>query len=203
MRRNRSEMILETRTKLIKAARLAFQRYGYGNASMDEFSATVGLTRGAIYHHFGDKIGLFRAVVEQIDDEIDKKIEAATKDIQSPWQRFMMESRTYLQCMKDAEIQQVLMRDGPSILGDMASWPSHAKYHGQMVEALKAMMAKQIIHVCDPDALTRQINGALYSAAFGIAKSVEPELAFENSWQAFCLLTSGLRVKNGEKEKER
>ncbi len=34
---------------------------------MDEIAASVNLTRGALYHHFGDKQGLFTAVVEQID----------------------------------------------------------------------------------------------------------------------------------------
>lgn len=201
LRRSRSQMVAETRAKLLKAARLAFQRDGFANASMDGFAATAGLTRGAIYHHFGDKVGLFRAVVEQIDDEIDKKIEAATTGIKSQWQRFMTESRTYLMCMKDPEIQQVLMCDGPAVLGDMASWPSHAKYHKMMVEALSAMMEKHIIHACDAEALTRQINGALYSAAFGIARSKEPDLAFENSWQAFALLMDGLRIKNAENGK--
>lgn len=198
MRKSRSQMVVETRAKLLKAARLAFQRDGFAHASMDDIAAAAGLTRGAIYHHFGDKIGLFRAVVEKIDEEIEKKIAAATSDISSQWQRFMSESHTYLECMKDPEIQQVLMRDGPAVQGDMASWPSHTKYHKNMVEALSAMMEKHIIHVCDVVALTRQINGALYSAACGITRSNEPDLTFKNSWQAFCLLMNGLRMGNAE-----
>lgn len=198
VRKSRSQMVIETRAKLLKAARLAFQRDGFAHASLDDIAASAGLTRGAIYHHFGDKIGLFRAVVEEIDEEIDKKIGVATSAVTSQWQRFMSESHAYLECMKDPEIQQVLMRDGPAVLGDMASWPSHAKYHKMMVEALSAMMENHVIHACDPVALTRQINGALYSAAFGIARAKEPDLTFENSWQAFCLLMEGLRMVKGK-----
>ncbi len=51
----RSEMIAETRAKLVAAARDAFGRVGYANASMDDFTAGAGLTRGALYHHFGGK----------------------------------------------------------------------------------------------------------------------------------------------------
>lgn len=55
MRKPRSEMIAETRAKLLAAGREAFGNVGYAEASMDDFTAAAGLTRGALYHHFGDK----------------------------------------------------------------------------------------------------------------------------------------------------
>ncbi|EJF89254.1 TetR/AcrR family transcriptional regulator [Bartonella tamiae] len=192
MRKSRAEMIAETRSKLISAAREAFAREGYANASMDDFTAAVGLTRGALYHHFGNKIGLFLAVIDQIDAEIDEKIMAVTKDMHSEWECFIMESRMYLLCMLDPEIQQILMRDGPAILGDISSWPSQNKYLDQTIAKIKSLMDHNVIYCCDPAALTRQINGALYSAAFGIANSDNPKQTFEHAWQAFSLLMKGL-----------
>ena len=56
-------MIAETRAKLVAAARQAFGSIGYAAASMDDFTAEAGLTRGALYHHFGDKKGLLQAVI--------------------------------------------------------------------------------------------------------------------------------------------
>lgn len=46
-RKPRAEMIEETRAKLIEAARRAFADNGYAGASMDELTASAGLTRGA------------------------------------------------------------------------------------------------------------------------------------------------------------
>ena len=40
---------------------------------MDELTAAAGLTRGALYHNFGDKKGLLRAVIEQLDAEMLEK----------------------------------------------------------------------------------------------------------------------------------
>ena len=72
MRKPRSEMIAETRAKLLAAGRKAFGSIGYAEASMDDFTAEAGLTRGALYHHFGDKKGLLLAVVAEIDAEMTK-----------------------------------------------------------------------------------------------------------------------------------
>lgn len=55
--RQRADMIAETRAKLVAAARRAFGTVGYADASMDDFTAEAGLTRGALYHHFGERRG--------------------------------------------------------------------------------------------------------------------------------------------------
>jgi len=59
----RAETMAENREKLVRAARQAFAARGYAAASMDELTASAGLTRGALYHNFGDKKGLLWAVV--------------------------------------------------------------------------------------------------------------------------------------------
>lgn len=67
----RAEMIEETRTKLIRTARQQFGKAGYAATVMDDLTAQAGLTRGALYHHFGDKKGLFLAVLQDLDRELD------------------------------------------------------------------------------------------------------------------------------------
>lgn len=57
MATRRAETMEENRNKLIAAARKAFAQKGFAASSMDELTADVGLTRGALYHNFGDKKG--------------------------------------------------------------------------------------------------------------------------------------------------
>ncbi len=83
--RPRSEMIAETRAKLLAAARHAFGTKGYAEASMDDFTAEAGLTRGALYHHFGDKKGLLRAVIAEIDAEMNVRLREVSGRAGSPW----------------------------------------------------------------------------------------------------------------------
>ena len=67
MANKRAETMEQNRAKLIAAGRKAFAEKGYSAASMDDLTADAGLTRGALYHNFGDKRGLLAAVVDQIE----------------------------------------------------------------------------------------------------------------------------------------
>lgn len=55
----------ESRERLISCAKAEFLRVGYQKASLRHICTEAGLTTGAVYFMFGDKNGLFGAVVEK------------------------------------------------------------------------------------------------------------------------------------------
>src|ERR1700709_457188 len=66
-----------TRARLVDAAIERFAADGLG-ASFDAVAAEVGVTKGALYHHFGSKEGLVEAVYkEAIRRHADRVIEAS------------------------------------------------------------------------------------------------------------------------------
>ena len=66
-----------TRARLIDAAIERFAADGLG-ASFDAVAAEVGVTKGALYHHFGSKEGLVEAVYkEAVRRHADRVIEAS------------------------------------------------------------------------------------------------------------------------------
>ncbi len=87
-RRTRAEMIEATRARLLAAARGAFAARGYAQTSMDDFTGEAGLTRGALYHHFGSKEGLLAAVIEQIEAEVGERLRAVSGAAPTPWEGF-------------------------------------------------------------------------------------------------------------------
>ena len=117
-------MIAETRSKLIAAGRCAFGELGYAEASMDDFTAAAGLTRGALYHHFGDKKGLLQAVIAEIDAEMAARLSVISASAKTRWQGFVEECTGYIQMALEPEIQRIVLRDGPAVLGDPWRWPS-------------------------------------------------------------------------------
>lgn len=55
-----------TRDKVLDAAELMFLEHGYGKTSLEMIARTAGVTRGAIYWHFADKVSLFRAMLQRV-----------------------------------------------------------------------------------------------------------------------------------------
>lgn len=139
-RKPRAEMIEETRAKLIDAARRAFADNGYAGASMDELTASAGLTRGALYHHFGDKKGLLAAVVQQIDDEMNLRLGAILAAGEDLWSGFRAYNRAYLEMALEAEIQRIVLRDAPAILGSPSSEASQLRCLSSMTGQLRELM---------------------------------------------------------------
>jgi AcrR family transcriptional regulator len=52
------------RREILAGARTSFARHGYEGATVRRLEEEIGLSRGAIFHHFRDKDSLFLAVAE-------------------------------------------------------------------------------------------------------------------------------------------
>jgi len=55
-----------TRERLLQAASCEIYRSGFQSASLDSILAEAGVTKGALYYHFGSKEALGYAVVEEV-----------------------------------------------------------------------------------------------------------------------------------------
>ncbi|MBB6375871.1 AcrR family transcriptional regulator [Pseudonocardia eucalypti] len=53
------------RERILDAAWACFGRYGYAGATVRRLEQATGMSRGAIFHHFGDKEMLFLALVDR------------------------------------------------------------------------------------------------------------------------------------------
>ncbi|MEV0946642.1 helix-turn-helix domain-containing protein [Rhodococcus sp. NPDC049939] len=53
------------RSQILDGARSCFAEYGYDGATVRRLEEVTGLSRGAIFHHFKDKDGLFLALAHE------------------------------------------------------------------------------------------------------------------------------------------
>lgn len=65
------------RRQILSGARASFARHGYEGATVRRLEEEIGLSRGAIFHHFRDKESLFLAVAE---DDAASMVETVARD---------------------------------------------------------------------------------------------------------------------------
>ncbi|GJE02615.1 TetR/AcrR family transcriptional regulator [Methylobacterium isbiliense] len=182
----------ETRAKLVRAARAAFAEKGYAAASMDDLTAAAGLTRGALYHHFGDKKGLLRAVIDALDAEMVAAARAARSRAATPWLGFLEEGVAYIELALEPEIQRIVLLDGPAVLGDPSQWPGQTACLRTTTETIQSLIDAGTVRPVDAEAAARLINGAALNAALWVAASDEPRAVLAKAIEAFRCLAAGL-----------
>lgn len=65
MPRVSTDRLAARRQEILDGARACFARYGYEGATVRLLEQTIGISRGAIFHHYRDKDALFLALAEQ------------------------------------------------------------------------------------------------------------------------------------------
>jgi len=193
VRRTRAEME-ETRASLLATARKVFSERGYADTSMDELTAQAGLTRGALYHHFGDKRGLLIAVVEQIDAEMDYRLQTISDRAEDPWEGFRSRCRAYLEMALEPEIQRIILRDARAVLGG-ATPDSQRHCVASMQAIIQDLIHQGIVAEASPQALASLIYGSLAEAAFWIADGDEGPERLIKGLVALELLLRGLLLE--------
>lgn len=191
VRRTRAEME-ETRATLLTTARHFFKEHGFAETSMDDLTAQAGLTRGALYYHFGDKKGLLAAVVEQIDDEMDQRLQAISDSAADPWEGFCSRCSACLEMALEPEFQRIMLRDAKAVLGGFS--PESQRHCVQSMQTLiRDLIEQGVIEEADPEGLASLIYGSLAEAAFWIADSDESDTRLAQGIAALNLLLRGLR----------
>ncbi len=195
-RKSNAELSEVSRQALLAGARAAFARHGYAEAPLEELVRDAGLTKGALYHHFGSKQGLFVAVVKAIDAQILARIRAEVPAKPATRAGFLKACRLYLEATLEPGVRRILLLDCPAVLGyrEMRELDIEASIR-PIVEALQAMADAGELAPLDAEATAHLINGALYDAALWIGDSERPLQALDRAMQAFTILIAGLAAQ--------
>ncbi len=194
--KRRAETMEENRIKLIGAARKAFAASGFAAASMDDLTAQVGLTRGALYHGFGDKKGLLSAVVAQVDGEMASRARQAGASASNPWDRLLAAGEAYIEMALEPEVRRIVLLDGPAFLGDPSTWPSQNACLSMTMQSVADLIGAGIMKPVDVEAASRLLSGTAFNAALWVAASDEPQTVLPKAIEAFRLMAEGLLTRD-------
>ncbi|MFD5245318.1 TetR/AcrR family transcriptional regulator [Amycolatopsis sp. NPDC058340] len=192
-RRSQTERSQSTQAALITAARTLFAEQGYAAVPADEIVRAAGVTRGALYHHFGDKQGLFRAVIEQIETEITEDLKTVLGAAGDPWTGALGVLSRFLDLCLRPEVVRIALTDAVSVLGWQEWRELENRYGlGLITEILEAAAADGLLIDAPIPELAQLALSACAEAALMIAHAEDREAAKEKALAALVALLSGL-----------
>ena len=175
MRRTQQDRSAGTKAALVAAARELFAARGYPAVPADEITRAAGVTRGALYHHYADKQGLFRAVVEELERELTEEVRAAFAAAPDPLSGMLHGLGVFLDACLREEVRRISLTDAPAVLGWDVWREIEAEYGlGLIVAVLEQASADGLIVEMPVRALAQLVLSAVMEAARMIAAAEDP-----------------------------
>ena len=190
-----------TQTALRAVGRRLFGQLGYEATSLGAICAEAGVTTGALYHHFGDKKGLFAAVAEELDAGlVALTAKAWTRALTAgadPWQAFLDAMDVFLQAGLNPEGRRIALTDAPAVLGTQG-WLEIRERHGlgAMAQTVRTLQASGLLPTGDVRLRARLILGLMYGAIEALAhQQADPQTALADTRQLVHAMLAGMRVQ--------
>ena len=176
VRRTQADRSAATREALVAAGRLLFAAQGFADVSTDAIAAEAGVTRGALYHQFADKLALFDAVVDTVEADITARLagHVAAAGVTDPVEGLRLAVRVWLEICVEPESRRIALLDGPSVLG-WARWRELCQRHvfGLAEALLEQGMAAGRIRAQPTRPLAHILMGASDEAALYVAEAAD------------------------------
>ena len=184
----------QTQKELRDQARKLFAQKGYSAAATDELVRRAKVTKGALYHHFANKLDLYHAVVDDMEQELAGRIEAAGAAQRDPWKRLAAMCRSYLDGTGEPGVANILVLEAPVVLG-WKTWCSlEQKYEvAAFARCLKDLADAGFRLDEAPETLAQVILGALTTGARVIATAEDSKAARAQIDKTIERLLAGLR----------
>ncbi|GHB75398.1 TetR family transcriptional regulator [Streptomyces xanthochromogenes] len=115
----KQERAVTTRRDLIRSAAVAFDRYGYAQATLSDISRQAGVSTGALHFHFANKAALAEAVEEDATEALRSVVREAYRSRESALQALTDASHGVLRLLRG----NIVFRAGFQLNADF-TWES-------------------------------------------------------------------------------
>jgi AcrR family transcriptional regulator len=177
-RRTQAERTDSTTGRLVDAGRALFGGNGYAATSIEAITTEAGLTKGAVYHHFGDKAALFRAVFVAEQQWMAAELEQVAQRAPDSWTALLHGCATFLNLCLNPRCSRIVMLDGPAVLGWDAVREIEADHVLRVLsEGLARAAAEGRLSEGDLRIRCHLLFGALCEAGMLLARTADPAAA--------------------------
>jgi len=193
----REAHVQDTRRALLDTARQLFAENGFAATRTEDVVRRAGLTRGALYHHFRDKEDLFRAVHDEVADEVVQLLWRRSDDhAAGAWELFRANSEVYLDAAStNPAYRRICLVDGPAVLG-WRSWSERSDGPTQhIVRYLTDAIAEGVLEPQPVEPLAHLLAALGVGSAMYVAHDADPEQARRQVSACNERFLSGLGVR--------
>ncbi|MFE3447208.1 TetR/AcrR family transcriptional regulator [Nocardia sp. NPDC059180] len=194
-RRSQEDRSRATRMALEEAGLRLFTERGFAGTSAEELVSAAGVTRGALHHHYGDKRGLFLAVLEQLETDATAEIAQAIEAVDPDDAVAAMATglATFLEICRRPAMVRIALSDAPAVLG-WEAWREFEGRHGLglITSQLEQARAAGAIPDVPVRVLGQLILSAVAESGLIVAHADDPDTARLESQQALMLLFAGI-----------
>lgn len=176
-RRTQAERRTETRKQVLESACRLFGEKGYADTSLGDIAADCGVTTRPVYHYFGNKMALFGAVNDVMAGRVFEVLNQP--DFNSDSHVVTQGWAAFLDLCDDAHFRQIVLVDGPNILGRDRWTDSAVAGKAKELLASGSEEPKQF----RTELQSRMMMGALAEAALMIAEAEDTQLAKQQAKQ--------------------
>jgi AcrR family transcriptional regulator len=193
----REAHVRDTRRALLDTARQLFAEKGFQGTRTEDVVQRAGLTRGALYHHFRDKEDLFRAVHDDVAEEVVQLLWRRSSELPvGAWALFRANSEVYLDAAStNSAYRQICLIDGPAVLG-WRSWSE--RNDGPMQHIVRYLHDAVAEGVLDPqpvEPLAHLLAALGAGSAMYVAHAADPVLARRQISECNDRFLSGLGIR--------
>lgn len=175
MTMKKEEAKQKTIATLMRIARKHFTTYGYYDVSLEKIAIEANVTRGALYHHFKNKRGLFLAVLDLVQKDVAEQIENEAKKSDDPWYQLILGCIGFIHGANSENCRQILLVDAPVVVG-WQTWRKADQENSMDVLQQHIIELKTQGYIDEPvniQLMTYAISGALNELALNYSLSQE------------------------------
>jgi AcrR family transcriptional regulator len=192
----RQQYSASTKRALIDVATVLFSEHGYGGTSLDAIAAGARVTKGALYHHFSGKQGVFEAVFAKVEDDASKTIQSALRGATDPWEKARAGLRAFLAVVQEPVYQRVVIQDGPAILGyERFREHEERSSYGIIQDIVASVLEASTYELDEPmkQTFSRIFFGAMSAAGESVTTAEDPGQAVARIEAAILFILEGLK----------
>lgn len=166
----KAEQTQRTRRAILDRARHLFATQGYAATGTEEIISELGITRGALYHQFGDKLGVFRAVIVEAYDEITAYIQTQVRSLDTNWEQLVVGCKAFLEVAQQDDLRRLVFVEAPAFLAadDLVQIDQYG--FGLLQESVQIAFNEGQLDTIDPEGFAHLVNGSLNELAAWVAQ---------------------------------